>query len=174
MNRTEKEQKIDEIRGLLDGAQLVVLAKYAGLSVEKMVTLRRGLRQAGGHFRVMKNTLAKLATAQTDFENLHPSFVGPLGVAYTHTDPSAVAKVLVDFKKDNPLLELKAAALVGGKILDEVGIESLSKLPGRDQLRSQFVGVLMGVPRKFVGLLAAVPRDFVGVLEARRRQLAGE
>ncbi len=174
MNRQEKAEKVSEIRDLLDGAQLVVLTEYAGLDVSQMVTLRRNLRETGANFRVMKNTLAKLATAETDLEGLHPHFEGPVGVVFTKEDAAATAKALVAFQKDNPKLEIKAGSLTGGQLLDAEGLVSLSKLPSRDQLRSQLVAVLQGVPRKLVGIFAAVPRDFVGVLNARRRELAGE
>jgi large subunit ribosomal protein L10 len=174
MNRQEKVEEVSDIRGLLSGAQLVVLTEYAGLDVASMVALRNGLREANGGYRVMKNTLAKLATAESEFEGLHVHFKGPIGVAFTREDPATAAKKLVEFRKDHPAFKLKAGVLTGGKVLDADGLEALSKLPSLDQLRGRLVGVLSGVPRNFVGLLAAVPRNFVGVLEARRREQAGE
>lgn len=170
MNRQEKTAEVETIRGLLDGAQIVILTEYTGLDVASMKELRTALREAQGGFRVMKNTLAKLATAgNTDFEGLTDHFTGPIGVAFTSEDPAAAAKVLCDFKKTHDQLQLKVAALPGGKVLDAGGIEALSKLPTKDQLRGQLLGVLNAVPRKFVSLMQAPSRNFVGVLAARMR-----
>ena len=174
MNRQEKTAQIEEIKELLDGTQFVVLTEYAGLDVESMVALRAELRKADSGYRVMKNTLAKLATADTDMAELAPYFRGPIGVCFTKGDPAVTAKVLVNFKKEHEKLELKAGYLAGGKVLDGAAIEALSKLPSMDQLRGMFLSTLVGVPRNFVSLMAAVPRNFVGVLEARRRDVAGE
>ena len=174
MNRQEKAAEVEAIRGLLDGAQIVVLTEYAGLDVGSMKELRLKVRDAQGGYRVMKNTLAKLATTgHADFEGLHEHFNGPVGVAFSYEDPAATAKALVEFKKSHEALQLKAAALQGGKVLDEAGIEALSKLPTKDQLRGQLLGVLNGVPRKMLGLLQAPARNFVGVLAARKAELEG-
>ncbi len=174
MNRQEKAEQVEDIRGLLDGAQLVVLTHYSGLGVDAMMTLRRQLRGAQAGYRVMKNTLAKIATGDSELQGLAPHFKGPVGVAFTKVDPAAAAKVLADFVRDNPKLQIRAGILPGGKVLDAAGIDALSRLPSRDQLRAQLLATLNGVGTKFVRVLAAVPGGMVNVLEARRRQLAGE
>lgn len=171
MNRQEKSQEVESIRGLLDGAQLVVLTDYRGLSVPDMVALRGAVREARGSYRIMKNTLAKLATTGTELEPLHDHFEGPVGVALSDDSPVETAKALVDFQKDHEALEIKAGLLSGGEVLDAAGITALSKLPSRDQLRGKLVGVFVGVPRKFLGLLAAPTRNFVGILYARKQAL---
>jgi len=171
MNRAEKSEQVEEIRKILDGTELVVLTGYSGLDVNSMVALRRGLRGINASYRVMKNTLAKIATAGTELEELGAHFKGPVGVAYTRDDAAATAKLLVEFKKEHDKLEITAGFLSGGKLLDTAAIEALSKLPSMDQLRGQFVGLLASIPRQFVTLTAAVPRDFVGVLAARQRKL---
>ena len=174
MNRQEKAAEVEAIRGLLDGAQIVILTEYSGLDVASMKELRAKVREAQGGYRVMKNTLAKLATGgHADFAGLNEFFNGPVGVAFSHEDPAATAKALVTFKKDHDALQLKAAALQGGKVLDEAGIDALSKLPTKDQLRGQLLGVLNGVPRKMLGLLQAPARNLVGVLSARKAELEG-
>jgi large subunit ribosomal protein L10 len=171
MNRQEKVEQVDSIRELLDGCQLVVLAKYSGVDVANMFALRNQLREANGGFRVMKNSLAKLAVSGTGMEKLQPFFRGPVGVAYTSEDPAATAKVLVEFAKTHEPFEIRAGFLEGGNVLDDAGVVALSKLPGRDQLRGMLLGVLKGAPRNLVSVLAGVPRSFVGVLDARRRKL---
>jgi large subunit ribosomal protein L10 len=174
MNRQEKAQQVEGFRTLLDGNQLVILTEYAGLDVSAMVALRSELRKVNAGYKVMKNTLAKRATEGTDMTALHPHFKGPVGVCFTKEDPAAAAKVLVNFQKEHEKLELKSGYLPGGKLLDPKGINALSKLPGKDELRAKLVGLFVAVPRNFVSLTAAIPRNFVGVIAARQRQLEGE
>ena len=174
MNRQEKIDEIQRIQELLDGAQLVVLTEYSGLAVSEMVELRQELRKVTGRYRIVKNTLAQLATKDSGFEGLNEHFKGPIAVAFTTEDAAGVAKALVSFQKTHPKLNIKAGLLPGGAVLDNKGVEALSTLPGKDQLRAMLLGTLAGVPRTFVSLMAAPARNFVGVLEARRRQLSGE
>ncbi|TNF28885.1 MAG: 50S ribosomal protein L10 [Deltaproteobacteria bacterium] len=174
MNRQEKAEEIQRIQELLDGAQLVVLTEYSGLAVSEMVELRQELRKVTGRYRIVKNTLAKLATKDSDFGGLDKHFKGPIAMAFTTEDPAGVAKALMAFKKTHPKFKVTAGLLPGGSVLGENGVEALSTLPGKDQLRAMLLGTLAGVPRNFVSLMAAPARNFVGVLEARRRQLSGE
>lgn len=174
MNRQEKEEQVAQLHELLDGAQLVVLTEYAGLAVSEMVELRQELRKVDGRYRIVKNTLAKIATSDSELKQLGEHFKGPIAVAISHENAPGTAKALVDFAKTHPKLNIKAGLLSGGKVLDAGGLEALSKLPGKDELRSMLLSTIAGVPRNFVSLMAAPARNFVGVLEARRRQLAGE
>ena len=174
MNRQEKSEEIGTLRSLLDGAQIAVVAEYAGLTVESMVGFRNELRKSQGHFRVVKNTLAKLAIGESELAGLSGSLSGPVGIAYTKGDAAGAAKAVTEFAKANPAFKIRGGVLAGGGVLNEQGIEALSNLPGKDVLRAMVLGTLMGVPRKLVGIFAAVPGGFVRVLEARRRELAGE
>ncbi len=174
MNRQEKSDEVGVLKGLLDGSQLAVVAEYSGLTVKHMVELRTELRKVSGKYRVVKNTLAKIATDGTGIAGIHKSLKGPVGVAYTKTDVAGVAKTMTTFAKAHPELKLKGAVLADGTVMDAQGLEALSNLPGKDQLRAMLLGALSGVPRKFVSLLAAVPGTFVRLLEARRKSLAGE
>ena len=171
MNRMEKTQEVEDLKVLFGDAQLTVLTEYSGLDVAAMTSLRRTLRQVETGYRVVKNTLARLATAETDNEVLHPHFTGPLGVAFANEDPAAAAKALTEFAKDHDEFNIRAGVLSGGKILEVKEIEALAKLPGKDQLRAMLLGALSGAPRQFVTVLTAPSRDFVGVLAARQRQL---
>jgi large subunit ribosomal protein L10 len=174
MDRQQKSEQVEALRGVFGDTQLMVLTNFSGLNVESMVELRAKLRQAGSGYRVVKNTLARLALADTH-ETVSPDFfTGPVGVAYSNEEPSAAAKVVSDFIKDHPKLEVSVGFLADGKVIDASQIEALGKLPGKDQLRAQLLGTISGVPRNFLGVLNATPRNFVGVLEARRQSLEGE
>lgn len=174
MNRLEKSQQVDELKELFGELQLLVLTKYSGLDVASMVELRSELRKVDGGYRVVKNTLAKLANAGTEREALDPHFTGPIGVAFAKDDPAATAKVLTTFVRSHPKMEIRAGILAGGQILDAAAVDALGKLPGRDQLRAMLLGALVGVPRNFLSVCTAAQRSLVGVLAARRKQLAGE
>jgi len=174
MNRQEKSDEIGALKSLLDGAQFAVVADYAGLTVASMVELRTQLRKSQGRYRVVKNTLAKIATHETDLEGLHTSLKGPVGIVYTKGDAAGTAKTVTAFAKAHPEFKVRGGVLGDGTVLNGQAIEALSKLPGKDQLRAMLLGTLMGVPTKLVGIFAAVPGGFVRVLAARERQLAGE
>ena len=174
MNRLEKTQQVDELKELFDSSQLMILTKVVGLDVASMVELRSELRKVSAGYRVVKNTLAKRANADSDRDKLDPYFVGPIGIAYAKEDPAATAKVVTKFAKAHPKLEIKAGLLTGGSLLDAAAVDALGKLPGKDQLRAMLLGAMAGVPRNFLSVCNAPARGLVGVLEARRRQLAGE
>jgi large subunit ribosomal protein L10 len=134
-----------------------------------MFALRRQCREAGVNYRVIKNTLAKLAIAGTDYEVLSDAFEGPVGIAYSE-DALAPAKVLANFIKECKHLTLRLGYL-DGNVLSDTDITRLSKLPGKDELRAQLLSVFNATASKFVGVLSALPRDFLGVLTARKDAL---
>jgi large subunit ribosomal protein L10 len=166
MDRAEKTKVVEELKELLLGRASVVLTDYRGMTVEDMFALRRECREAGVGYRVVKNTLAKLAIAGTDYELISEGLEGPVALAWSD-DPVAPAKVLCDFVAKCEKLEVKLGFL-DGKKLEVSEVKALAKLPSKDELRSSFLSVLNASASKFVGLLAAVPRDFVGVLTARK------
>jgi len=148
-----------------------MLAEYRGLSVAQSNKLRRALEKEGAAFRVVKNTLARRAVEGTAFEVLKDEFRGPLGAVLAYGDPAATAKVLDGFAKEHPALVIRCGAL-GGKLIQAADVEALSRLPSRDQLLGQFVGVLQGPLRNLVGVLSGVPRSFVQVLSAIEQKKA--
>lgn len=172
MNRLQKTQQVEELKELFGELQLMVLTKYSGLDVASMVELRTELRKVSGGYRVVKNTLAKLANADTERDKLDPFFKGPIGIAFSSADPAATAKVLTTFARMHPKMEIRAGLLAGGTMLDAAAVDALGKLPGKDQLRAMLLGTLTGVPRNFLGVCSAAARGLVGVLEARRKSLA--
>jgi large subunit ribosomal protein L10 len=143
MNRQQKEQAISELREDLDGVAVVVVTDYCGLDVAKLVELRRQLRAESVDYRVVKNTLAKLAIEGTDMEFLSDHLQGPVALAWSSDDPVAPAKVLSKFIKENEQLEIKAGYLAG-KELDLAGIKAFAELPSMDEFRAKFLSVLNG------------------------------
>lgn len=165
MNRTEKEQVVQELAGRLANVDAVFLANYRGINVEQATRLRRDLTQAGVEYRVVKNNLIKLAAKGTGAEVFESYCVGPTAIAISGDDPVAPAKILSQFAKDVQAFELKAGVL-GGKLLSVADINALADTPSREVLLAQALSSMNAPITNFVGTLAAVPRSLVQVLDA--------
>lgn len=165
MNRTGKEQLVSDLAVKLKSAKAAFLADYRGLTVDEVNDLRNKLREAGVEYRVVKNTLLKLAAKDTDAACLEEYLAGPTAIAIAGDDPVAPAKILSDFAKANDKFELKGGAMEG-KVLSLADITALSDLPSREVLLAMVLSSMNAPASNFVGVLAAVPRSFVQVLTA--------
>lgn len=170
MSRTDREDMVTKYRELFDKGQVMVLAKYEGLTVAAMTDLRRRLRDAGGGLKVVKNTLMRRALVGTEHEHLGAEMAGPLAVAWTNGDAAPVLKALLAFGKVSEKIKFRKISL-GGQLYEGDQLDMLSKLPGLPEVRAQLLSVLTAVPRKFVTLLGQSQRDFMGVLNARKAEL---
>lgn len=166
LSLAEKKAVVEQVSNALSGAQAAIVAEYRGLTVAKMTELRRQAREAGVYLQVVKNTLARRALKDSDFECLDQHFVGPLALAASE-DPVAVAKVLSRFQKDNEVFAIKVGAM-SGNVLSCDEIQALAKLPGRDELLAILVGTMQAPVQKFVQTLNEVPSRFVRTLAAVR------
>ncbi len=173
MNRNEKEQVVSEFSKKLEGFKAAVLTNYRGLNVEQINTLRRRLREEKISYHVVKNTLMKLAARGTDLEKLANYFEGPTAIAIAHEDPIPLAKILSEFIKTQPNLEIKAG-LIQGKIANPEEIKALATLPSREVLLSQVLGEIQGSGQHFAGILLNVLQQVLMVLQARADQLGGQ
>lgn len=154
--RPEKVTTVAEIAAKLRGADAAILTEYRGLTVAQMAGIRRQLREAGGEWKVYKNTLARLAALQTGAEALSSELVGPTAIAFVKGDVAAAAKVLREASKLNPQLVLKGGVM-GDKILSAKDVEVLADLPSRETLLAMFAGLLVALPRNFAyGLKALI------------------
>lgn len=165
MNRTEKEQVVQELAQRLAETQAVFLADYRGINVDQATRLRRELTQVGVEYRVVKNNLIKLAAKGTPAEPLQPFCAGPTAIAMSGADPVAPAKILSKFAKDIQAFELKAGVL-GGKLMSVADITALADLPSREELLAKALSSMNAPVSNFVGTLAAIPRSLVQVLNA--------
>ena len=165
MNRTEKEQVVQELSQRLTDVQATFLADYRGINVEQATQLRRELTQAGVEYRVVKNNLLKLAAQGTPSEDLQPYCVGPTAIELSGDDPIAPAKILSKFAKEIEAFELKAGIL-SGKLLSVAEISALAALPSREELLAKALSSMNAPVTNFVGTLAAIPRSLVQVLDA--------
>ena len=158
MPRPEKVQAVADIKERMEGAQAVFLAEYAGLSVQEQQTLRRDLRASGAEFKVVKMTLARLAAAGLDIEDLDELLLGPTGLAFADGDPVSAAKVLRDFAKDHEVLVIKGG-LLGREFLTPERIAHLADIEPREVLLAKIAGAFEAPMAKMAGLLAALPRN---------------
>lgn len=148
----------------IESAQAGVLAEYRGLTVAQLTALRTEARNSGVWIKVVKNNLAKRVISGSDFECLSEHFVGPV-IFSASEDPVAVAKVMSKFAKDHDDLKITMGAM-NGSLIDPTAIESLSKLPCRDELLAKLMATMNAPVQKLVSTLNEVPTKFVRVLSA--------
>lgn len=173
MNKQNKQQVVTEMHEKLAKAKAVFLADFRGMTVEKATTLRNDLRGAEVEYKVVKNTLLELASAETEAAMLAPHFKGPTAVALTYSDPVAAAKVLAKYAKDQTAAFVLKGGVLSGKIITAAEIQALSELPSREVLIAKMLGSMNAPATNFVGVLAAIPGSFVRALDAIRQQKQG-
>lgn len=170
MNRDQKAQNIAELTALFSGAEAILLADTSGVDVNSINELRSACRAEGVTFRVVKNTLAKLALKANDMEDLLPSFVGPTAVALKAGDPVTPAKIAVEFAKGAKAFEIKGG-YISGRVLDAEGVVALSKMKTRDELRAELLSLFKAPQTQFVGIANTMVTQIVGVIKARAEKL---
>ncbi len=154
-NVKAKQTIVDSIAGEVAGASAVVLVDYRGLTVEQDTLLRGKLREAGVTYKVCKNTLLKRAFSGTPFEGLDEYLEGPSAIATSKDDATAPARILCKFAQDAEQLEIKAA-IVEGKFYDVEGVQTLSKIPTRDELLSKLLGSLKSPITNFARVIKQI------------------
>lgn len=170
-NRKEKEIKVEEIKEDLRNSKVIVLTDYRGLTVAQINNLRRILKEEGGQYKVVKNTLTLLALKEVGLEKLDPYLEGPTAIAYGYDEPVMPVKLLVKFAKENDNLSIKAGALEGN-VLEESELRRISELPSQEVLLGRALGCFQGPLRGFLGVLQGNILNFVYVLNAVKEQKA--
>lgn len=166
LNLEQKQAVVAEVSKQLAGAQAVILAEYRSITVRDMTELRRKARGSGVYLRVLKNTLARRAVADTPFKGLTEKMVGPLAYGISR-DPVAAAKVLQGFAKDHEKFVIKAGAMPN-VVMSAREVAELAKLPSRQELLAQLAATLQAPIAKFVRTLNEVPGKFARTLAAVR------
>ena len=171
--REQKENEVASLQKKLTSASSVMLVDYRGLTVADANDLRARLRQLGDgsvDYCVAKNTLIRRAANAAGAESLGPYLNGPTALAFAYEEPSALAKALVDYAKENEKLEIKGG-LVEGEVVDLAEIRKLAQLPSRDELRAMFLRTLRAPTQKLAGTLNALLGHVRNALEERMKQL---
>ena len=172
MDREQKQAEVTAIQDRFGKMASAVVTDFRGLDVESMNALRREFGKVEGtEYKVVKNTLVKLAIQGQEYsENLSEHLVGPTAIVWSYEDPVAPAKVVTEFQKTNEKFKIKCAVL-DGEVLDEAGVAKLSKMPGKDEIKSTLLATFLAPAQSFVRLVAAAPTNFMYLLEARKREL---
>jgi large subunit ribosomal protein L10 len=166
LNRSEKAVVIEEVAAKVATAKSIVLAQYRGLGVSHITGLRVSARQNGVYLRVLKNSLARRAVAETPFAGLSDQMVGPLIYGISE-DPVAAAKVMSDFAKGNDKLVVTAGSLPNS-VFDAAGVKALATMPSRDELLATLMGTMQAPIAQFMRTLNEIPSKFVRTLAAVR------
>lgn len=162
----QKQAVVAEIAQQVQSAQTIVIAENRGVAVGDMTQLRAKARAAGVYLRVIKNTLARRAVAETPFAGLADHMVGPLAYGISK-DPVAAAKVLSEFAKGNEKFVVKGGAMAN-TVMSAKDVSSLASMPSREQLLATLMGTMQAPVTKFVQTLNEVPSKFVRALAAVR------
>ena len=165
LNLEQKQAVVAEVSAEVGRAQAIIVAEYRGLPVGNMTELRKRARTSGVYLRVLKNTLARRAVAETPFAGLSDTMVGPLAYGIS-ADPVAVAKVLHEFARENvDKFTIKGGAMPNAVMTPEQ-VGQLARMPSRQELLATLLGTMQAPVAKLARTLNEVPGKFVRTLAA--------
>ncbi len=173
LKRSEKEKIVADLRERLLRAQATILTDFKGLTVAEMMKLRDALAEQKVEYKVVKNTLMRIACRDTAASVLEPLIKDTCAIAIGYDDPTVPARILKNLSKENEKIKIKGGAL-GGKLLTPEEVMALADLPSKQELLARLVGVLAAVPTGLVTVLSGIPRNFLGVLLAIKNKKQGE
>ena len=164
MTRARKQEEIEELKARMENCEIIVLTHNKGLDAKSITDLRLEMRKNDVGFKIVKNTLAKIASKGTNGEKIVDMFAGPVGMA-TSQDPVAAAKVAHNFAKGNDRLEI-IGGIYGEMILDAAAVKQLASLPSLDELRSKIIGLIQAPAQKIAQITQIPAQQLVGVTAA--------
>jgi large subunit ribosomal protein L10 len=169
MIRADKATAVQEIKDRFDRMTSAVFVDYTGMTVAEVSKLRNTFREKGVEYKVVKNTLVRRAIGDQPYaDSLSTSLKGVTAVAWSFEEPSAAARVIKDFAKDNEKLQIKAG-LLDGQVLDAKAVSSqLASLPSKDEARAALLATLMAPAQQFVMLINTPASNFVRLLNAKK------
>ena len=160
-----KQPVVDEIKGVLEGAVGAVIVDYRGLTVEQDTQLRKKLREAGVTYKVFKNTLIKRAAEGTEFAALEPQLEGPTALAVSKEDATAPARILAEFAKTAPKLELQAS-IIEGTYYDQAGTQVIATITSREVILGKLLGSIQSPITNLARVLNQIAEKNGGAAEA--------
>lgn len=174
MLQARKAESVGELKGRFERMTSAVFLDFTGMTVAEVTDLRQKFRARGVEYRVVKNTLVRQALKdQAWAQGLDAALAGMTGIAWSFEEPSAAARVVKEFCKDNEKLRIKAGLLEGQVLGPSAVTDQLALLPSKDEARARLLATLMAPARNLVMLMNAPAREFVGVLMAKARKAGG-
>lgn len=172
--REEKRKAVEELTEKFKKVKGLYFTDYKGLDVLSMTELRRRLKEKGIEYKVVKNTLARVAAKNAGLEEITEFFNGPVALAFGYEDPIIPVKVIKEFSdKHEKNLPILKAGWVEGKVFDEEDVKKLSKIPSKEKLMQETIGVLIGPIFGFVNILEGMLSSLVFTLEAIKSKKEG-
>lgn len=170
MDRSQKTDAVAALNATFNEVGVVVVTRNLGMTVAQSTVLRTKMRDAGASYKVSKNSLAKLAIADTDYAGIGDMLTGPVALG-TSVDPVAAAKIIVEFAKTNDKLQIVGGAM-GSQVLDEAGIRALASMPSLDELRAKLVGLVQAPATKIAQVVTAPAGKLARVFGAYAKEAA--
>jgi len=171
MQRSEKETVIQDVTEIFQKAKSVFVTDYEGLTVEKMSVLRQKFRASSVEYRVVKNTLAKMAAEKAGKSEINPYFKGPSAIAYSFQDASAPARIIKEFFKDNQKPKVKFT-LFEGEFFGPERLDEIAALPPRNELIARILGGFNSPIQGLAGVLGGILSKLVRTVDAVRESRA--
>ncbi len=165
INKAKKAEMLQNLQERLKKSSAVFVLTFRGIKVSEVNEIRRLLKEKGGEYRIVKNTLIRIGTKETPFREVMNYVEGPTALVFSYQDPVEIAKTLKDFIKKVQTLEIKGFVMEG-KGYEAKRIDELVALPSREILLAQVLGTLQAPVANFVGVLSAILRNFLYVLKA--------
>jgi large subunit ribosomal protein L10 len=169
LKREDKSKLIADLQQRLPQAKVAILTRFTGLNVEKMTQLRRELRKAAVEYRIVKNTLLRLAIQGTDKESLGKQLEGPVAIALSNADPVTPARILAKFAKEFPELQILVASSEG-RLWGPAEIQNWVTLPSLEELRAKILGFIKAPASKLARLLITPSTNLAQVLKAQSQK----
>lgn len=164
MKRSEKIEAVNAIEQVYRNNNAVIVTHYHGLTVSQVSKLRKNLKESGASFKVIKNTLAKIAANNVGLKEVDSLFKGPVGVAFS-TDSVSIAKAVHKFAKENEAFKV-VGGILDNNVVDSAIIKQLSTLPSLNELRGTIVGIIQAPATKVAAILAAPAGQLARVISA--------
>ncbi len=165
MKSKSKADTVGTLRRAIDDQKGAVVAEFRGLTVAEITALRKKLRGVNAEFKVVKNTLMRLAAKDTDFGRLDEFFTGPTAVAFTHGDPVALAKAMKEFAGGSPKVRIKAG-FFEGRVLSAADVQAMADAPARELLLARLAGGFVSPISRLVQALSGPQRKLAYALNS--------
>ncbi|MEW6717634.1 MAG: 50S ribosomal protein L10 [Chloroflexota bacterium] len=165
ISKEKKREMVEEYGQWIEQSKAMVMTEYIGLTMKELSDLREKVREAGGEFHVLKNTLAQLAFEKANIQVPEGMFVGSTAIGFAFHDPSALVKAIVDYAKDAELVKIKYGYL-NGVVISSEQVKDLASLPPLPVMRARLLAMLMAPANQFARTLVEPSRRVAAILKA--------